>query len=142
MKKRQQRHDAIREIIRERAVKTQCDLALELQQAGYECTQATISRDIMDMGLLKSSDGCYLLPEEERLQRMVSELVEEVHVTGNMVVVKTFPGGAAGVSAAIDNAHLAGALGTVAGDNTIFVAATDGEAAESVGRAVDRLRRR
>ena len=87
MRKRQQRHDIIRDIIREHNVKTQRDLANQLQAAGYECTQATISRDIMDMGLVKSREGYYVLPEEMRLQRMVSELVEEVHVAGNMVVV-------------------------------------------------------
>ena len=113
-----------------------------LQSAGYECTQATISRDIMDMGLVKSREGYYVLPEEMRLQRMVSELVEEVHVAGNLVVVKTFSGGAAGVSAALDKASLRGALGTVAGDNTIMIAAESPEAAVEVERAIDRLRRR
>ena len=132
MRKRQQRHDIIRDIIREHNVKTQRDLANQLQAAGYECTQATISRDIMDMGLVKSREG----------QRMVSELVEEVHVAGNMVVVKTFSGGAAGVSAALDKASLRGALGTVAGDNTIMIAAESPEAAVEVERAIDRLRRR
>ena len=127
MRKRQQRHDIIRDIIREHNVKTQRDLANQLQAAGYECTQATISRDIMDMGLVKSREGYYVLPEEMRLQRMVSELVEEVHVAGNMVVVKTFSGGA---------------LGTVAGDNTIMIAAESPEAAVEVERAIDRLRRR
>ena len=139
MRKRQQRHDIIRDIIREHNVKTQRDLANQLQAAGYECTQATISRDIMDMGLVKSREGYYVLPEEMRLQRMVSELVEEVHVAGNMVVVKTFSGGAAGVSAALDKASL---RGTVAGDNTIMIAAESPEAAVEVERAIDRLRRR
>ena len=64
MRKRQQRHDIIRDIIREHNVKTQRDLANQLQAAGYECTQATISRDIMDMGLVKSREGYYVLPEE------------------------------------------------------------------------------
>ena len=137
MRKRQQRHDVIRDIIRDRTVKTQRDLANQLQ-----CTQATISRDIMDMGLVKSREGYYVLPEEMRLQRMVSELVEEVHVAGNLVVVKTFSGGAAGVSAALDKASLRGALGTVAGDNTIMIAAESPEAAVEVERAIDRLRRR
>ncbi len=91
MRKRQQRHDIIRDIIREHNVKTQRDLADQLQAAGYDCTQATISRDIMDMGLVKSREGYYVLPEEMRLQRMVSELVEEVHVAGNLIVAKSSP---------------------------------------------------
>lgn len=142
MRKRQQRHDIIREIIRENTVKTQRDLADQLQVAGYDCTQATVSRDIMDMGLVKSQEGCYVLPEEMRLQRMVSELVEEVHAACNMVVVKTYSGGAASVSAALDRADLKGSLGTVAGDNTILLAAETPEAALDVERAIDRLRRR
>ena len=142
MRKRQQRHDVIRDIIREYSVKTQRDLAEQLQAAGYDCTQATRSRDIMDMGLVKSREGFYVLPEEMRLQRMVSELVEEVHLAGNMVVVKTYSGGAAGVSAALDKASLKGALGTVAGDNTIMIATATPEAASDVAGAINRLRRR
>ena len=142
MRKRQQRHDVIRDIIREYSVKTQRDLAEQLQAAGYDCTQATISRDIMDIGLVKSREGFYVLPEEMRLQRMVSELVEEVHLAGNMVVVKTYSGGAAGVSAALDKASLKGALGTVAGDNTIMIATATPEAASDVAGAINRLRRR
>ncbi|WP_417143901.1 arginine repressor [Raoultibacter massiliensis] len=142
MRKRQQRHDVIRDIIREYSVKTQRDLAEQLQAAGYDCTQATISHDIMDMGLVKSREGFYVLPEEMRLQRMVSELVEEVHLAGNMVVVKTYSGGAAGVSAALDKASLKGALGTVAGDNTIMIATATPEAASDVAGAINRLRRR
>ncbi len=139
MRKRQQRHDLIREIIRDHNVRTQRDLALHLQALGHDCTQATISRDIMDMGLVKSREGYYVLPEELRLQRMVSELVEEVHLAGNMVVVKTFSGGAAGVSAALDKASLKGALGTVAGDNTIMIAAATPVEAIGVAAAIDRL---
>ena len=142
MRKRQQRHDVIRDIIRAYNVKTQRDLADQLQAEGYDCTQATISRDIMDMGLVKSREGFYVLPEEMRLQRMVSELVEEVHLAGNMVVVKTYSGGAAGVSAALDKANLKGALGTVAGDNTIMIATITPEAAQDVAGAINRLRRR
>ncbi|MEG0324435.1 MAG: ArgR family transcriptional regulator, partial [Raoultibacter sp.] len=81
-------------------------------------------------------------PEEMRLQRMVSELVEEVHLAGNMVVVKTYSGGAAGVSAALDKANLKGALGTVAGDNTIMIATETPESAQDVAGAINRLRRR
>ena len=136
------RQEKILELIADHSVQTQEQLLAELNEAGFSTTQATISRDIMDMGLVKSREGYYVLPEEMRLQRMVSELVEEVHVAGNLVVVKTFSGGAAGVSAALDKASLRGALGTVAGDNTIMIAAESPEAAVEVERAIDRLRRR
>lgn len=141
MRKRQLRHDVIRDIIRRHNVRTQRDLADQLQAAGYDCTQATVSRDIMDMGLAKSPEGYYVLPEEIRLQRMVAELVKEVRVGGTIVVVKTFPGGAQSVCAAFDQAELPGALGTVAGDDTIMIAAEDVAAADEVRQAIERLRR-
>ena len=142
MKKRLQRHDVIRAIVRENEIHTQRDLAIRLQDAGFECTQATISRDITDMGLVKSKDGFYVLPEDMRLQRMVAELVEEVHTAGNLVVVKTYSGGAAGVASAIDKAEIMGALGTVAGDNCILIAAQTPESAERITASIELLRRR
>jgi len=142
VKKREQRHDVIRDIVRDYGVRTQRDLANRLQGLGHECTQATISRDIMDMGLVKSREGYYVLPEEMRLRRMVSELVKEAHAAGNLCVVQTHSGGATSVSAALDRANLRGVLGTVAGDNTIFLAAETPEAAKEVELAIERLRRR
>ena len=141
MKKRMQRHDIIREIVRDNEIRTQRELASKLQAKGHECTQATISRDITDMGLLKSSEGIYVLPEDMRLHHMVAELVEEVYTAGYLVVVRSFPGGAAGVAGSIDNAGLVGSLGTVAGDNTIMIAARTPEDAESIREILDGLRR-
>lgn len=140
MKKRTQRRDVIREIVRQNKVRTQKELAELLQVAGYECTQATISRDIADIGLMKTKGGCYVMPEDLRLHRMVSELVEEIYVTGNMVIVKTYSGGAPGVAGAIDTAGLLGSLGTVAGDNTIMIAARSPEDALSVQESLNALR--
>lgn len=142
MKKRTQRHEVIREIVRVNNIRTQRDLAEKLQEAGHDCTQATISRDITDMELLKSKEGFYVLPEDMRLQHMVVELVEEVYTAGYLVIVRTFPGGAAGVAGAIDNAGLAGSLGTVAGDNTIMIAARTPEDALNIKAELDGLRRR
>ena len=73
---------------------------------------------------------------------MVSELVEEVYLAGNMVVVKTFPGGAPGVAGAIDKAGVVGSLGTVAGDNTIMIAAKTTDDAEKIQQTLNGLRRR
>ena len=142
MRKRVQRHDVIRSIVRDHNIRTQRELAEMQQAAGYDCTQATISRDITDMGLVKSEGGNYELPEDVRLQRMVSELVEEVYIAGNMVVVKTFSGGAPGVAGAIDKAGVVGSLGTVAGDNTIMIAAKTTEDAEKIEQTLNGLRRR
>lgn len=74
MTKRAVRHDVIRDIIRKGNIKTQRDLVEQLSAEGYDCTQATVSRDIAGMGLAKSREGYYVLPEDLRLQRMVGEL--------------------------------------------------------------------
>lgn len=140
--RRHLRHEAIRTIVRSEGIRTQRGLAEKLHEAGFTCTQATVSRDIVEMGLQKAPDGCYALPEEERLARLVTELVTDVNVGGTIVVIKTLPGGAQGVCAALDDAKLPGALGTVAGDDTIMIAAESAKAAEQVSRVVGRLRRR
>ena len=140
MKKRVQRHDIIRQIVRQHHVRTQKELAELLQAQGHDCTQATISRDISDMGLMKTKSGYYVLPEDMRLHRMVSELVEEIYVAGNMVVVTTYPGGAAGVAGAIDGAGVVGSLGTVAGDNCIMIAARTPEDAVVIENKLTSLR--
>lgn len=129
-KKRNGRQDAIREIVRNKNVRTQRMLVDELKTFGFDCTQATVSRDIADMGLRKLPEGVYVLAEDLHLQRMVSELVVEVVRTGNLVLVKAQPGTASGIAAAIDAAELPAVLGSLAGNDTILVVARtddDGE---------------
>ena len=126
-RKRNARQDAIREIVRNKSVSTQRELVEELKESGFTCTQATVSRDIADMGLRKLPEGVYVLAEDLRLQRMVSDLVDEVVRTGNLVLIKAQPGTAAGIAVAVDAAELAGVLGSVAGDDTILVVAATEE---------------
>lgn len=142
MGKRQLRHDAIRKIVSEAQVRTQRELADLLQPEGFDCTQATISRDVVDLGLVKSKDGCYALPEELRLARMISEMVTSVQPACGLVVVKTGPGAANSVSAALDETPLSGAVGTVAGDDTIMIACESFEAANAVAAQIIRLKNR
>lgn len=134
-KKRNGRQDAIREIVRNKNVRTQRMLVDELKTFGFDCTQATVSRDIADMGLRKLPEGEYVLAEDLHLQRMVSELVVEVVRTGNLVLVKAQPGTASGIAAAIDAAELPAVLGSLAGNDTILVVARtddDGERFETL----------
>lgn len=134
-KKRNGRQDAIREIVRNKNVRTQRMLVDELKTFGFDCTQATVSRDIADMGLRKLPEGLYVLAEDLHLQRMVSELVVEVVRTGNLVLVKAQPGTASGIAAAIDAAELPAVLGSLAGNDTILVVARtddDGERFETL----------
>lgn len=129
------RQDAIREIVRNKNVRTQRMLVDELKTFGFDCTQATVSRDIADMGLRKLPEGVYVLAEDLHLQRMVSELVVEVVRTGNLVLVKAQPGTASGIAAAIDAAELPAVLGSLAGNDTILVVARtddDGERFETL----------
>ena len=129
-KKRSGRQDAIREIVRTSDVRTQRMLVDELKACGFDCTQATVSRDIADMGLHKLPEGMYVLAEDLHLQRMVSELVIGVQRTENLVIIKAQPGTALGIAAAIDAAELPDVLGSLAGNDTILVitrTASDGE---------------
>lgn len=129
-KKRNGRQDAIREIVRTADVRTQRMLVDELKACGFNCTQATVSRDIADMGLHKLPEGMYVLAEDLHLQRMVSELVIGVQRTENLVIIKAQPGTALGIAAAIDAAELPDVLGSLAGNDTILVitrTASDGE---------------
>jgi len=129
-KKRNGRQDAIREIVRTADVRTQRMLVDALKACGFDCTQATVSRDIADMGLHKLPEGMYVLAEDLHLQRMVSELVIGVQRTENLVIIKAQPGTALGIAAAIDAAELPDVLGSLAGNDTILVitrTASDGE---------------
>ena len=121
VKHRNSRQDAIRDIVRAKSIHTQRSLVEELQDIGYNCTQATVSRDISDMGLRKLPEGVYVLSEDLHLQRMLSEFVNEVLRAENLLLVKCNPGTASGVAAAIDAAGLAHALGSVSGDDTVLV---------------------
>ena len=134
-KKRNGRQDAIREIVRNKDVRTQRMLVEELKKCGFDCTQATVSRDIADMGLRKLPEGVYVLAEDLHLQRMTSELVVDVTRADNLVLVKAHPATASGIAAAIDAAELPDVLGSLAGNDTILViarTAADGERLEAM----------
>lgn len=131
-KQRTNRQDAIREIIRHKSVRTQGELVKELTALGLDCTQATISRDIADMGLRKLPEGVYVLSEDLHLQRMVSEFVTSIDCANNLVVVKSQPGTAPGVAAAIDAVTLPDVVGSVAGNDTVLVIASSNEGAEQL----------
>lgn len=138
--KRNGRQDAIREIVREQDVRTQRMLVDELRECGFDCTQATVSRDIAEMGLRKLPEGMYVLAEDLHLQRMVSELVIGVNRTENLVIIKAQPGTASGIAAAIDAAELPDVLGSLAGNDTILVIAQTPEDGERFEGVISKLR--
>ena len=140
MKKRNSRQDTIRDIIRSRSIRTQRSLVDELEQAGFNCTQATVSRDIADMGLRKLPEGIYVLAEDLHLQKMVSELVQEVSRSNNLIVIKTQPGTAPGIAAAVDAADLPEIMGSIAGNDTLLVITYDEEMGGKVEDLINKLR--
>jgi transcriptional regulator of arginine metabolism len=131
-----QRQGAILRLVQERELATQVEVAEALRGEGIEAVQTTVSRDIAQLGLVKvrNADGrlVYALPGAEDLTRL-SELTSALRrwtisltPSANLVVVQTPAGFAAALADAIDAAHLPDAAGTVAGENTIFVAAREG----------------
>ncbi len=138
-KKRTGRQDAIRDIVRKKDVRTQRVLVDELRAMGFDCTQATVSRDIADMGLRKLPEGIYVLAEDLHLQRMVSELVTGVLRTDNLVMIKAQPGTASGIAAAVDAAELPDVLGSLAGNDTILVIAQTAEDGERLEALINKL---
>ena len=140
VKRRNNRQDAIRDIVRGKSIRTQRALVDELQAIGFNCTQATVSRDIADMGLRKLSEGIYVLAEDLPLQRMVSEFVMSVDRADNLVVIKSQPGTAPGVAAAVDAASLPEVKGSVAGNDTVLVVSGSDETAMDLVNLVNKLR--
>ncbi|GIP20202.1 MULTISPECIES: transcriptional regulator AhrC/ArgR [Paenibacillus] len=126
-----QRHIKIREIISSQEIETQDELVEALRDAGYQVTQATVSRDIKELLLIKvpMDDGRYKysLPIDQRanpIQKLKRYLVDSfVHIdhAGNLVVMKCLPGTANSVAVLIDNMEWPEILGTICGDDTILI---------------------
>jgi len=134
MKMRRQKK--IMELIKKQVVSTQEELAEALRSTGFIVTQATVSRDIKELRLVKIPTGedtyRYAVPREkekirneERLRRMLHESVLELDYSDNIVVLKTYPGNAQAVASLIDGAGWPEVIGSVAGDDTILLVTKD-----------------
>ena len=146
-----ERREGILRIIAEEPVSTQTELMMLLKEKGFHVTQATVSRDIRELKLVKTPDAdgrsVYTAPElqiQETAKEYHSaypsfgEAVISVSSAGNIVVIKTNGGMAQAVCAAMDRAKWDGILGTIAGEDTIFaVAATEKHAAAAVDKLKD-----
>lgn len=131
------RYSKIKEIVQSRPIETQEELAKALQEDGIEVTQATVSRDIKELMLIKvpTSDGHYryalspeqnLLMSKNRMVRLFQDSIIRVDAAVNQIVIHTLPGSANPVAAAIDHARWENVIGTLAGDDTILII-TNGE---------------
>jgi transcriptional regulator of arginine metabolism len=123
------RRTQILDVLRSEAVATQTALRQKLARRGIHVTQATVSRDIVELGAVKTREG-YRLPDSAppaaapvpTLPMVLKEFMSEVKQASNLVVVKTHPGNAHSVAVALDAEKWPEVAGTVAGDDTIFVA--------------------
>jgi transcriptional regulator of arginine metabolism len=149
------RHARIVGILADHPVHSQGELAEALQRSGFAVTQATLSRDLEELGAVKlrTPDGglpAYVVPEDgapltsrspddappPRLSRLLNELLVSAEASGNLVVLRTPPGAAHFLASALDRAGLPEVIGTIAGDDTILVVA---RAARGGAALADRL---
>lgn len=129
------RHAKILEIIENKEIETQEELSEELRRMGLNVTQATVSRDIKELRLIKvlAKSGKYKYATlrsqdsvlSDRLIRLFKDSILSIDYAGNILVLKTIPAAAQAAASAIDAAGIEGIVGTVAGDDTIFVVIKD-----------------
>jgi transcriptional regulator of arginine metabolism len=137
MSDRTRRRSLIASVLADGTVASQEKLAGLLADRGVRTTQTTLSRDLREMGVVKGPEGYVLppsktTPETREMGRTLRAYVTGIRVGGTLVVLTTGPGHAQIVALEIDRASLEGALGTVAGDDTIFVAAKNERAAKKL----------
>ncbi|MCI1943759.1 arginine repressor [Clostridium luticellarii] len=143
------RHAKILEIINSNDIETQEELAEKLKKSGMNVTQATVSRDIKELKLIKvlSDSGRYKYATiahtenvlSNKLINIFAQTVTGVENVNNFVVIKTISGSASAAAEAIDSLNFIGIAGTLAGDNTIFVMARDNEKAQNITQRMKKM---
>lgn len=145
------RREEILRIVRETAVHSQDELLAALRKQGVKVTQPTLSRDLRELGLVKTPNG-YVTPEalapvaafaprviEHRFEQLVRDSVLTAEAAMNLVVIKTPVAAAQPLASAIDSTEIGDAMGTIGGDDTIFVAFRTPAAAEAFARRVHEI---
>jgi len=150
---KQLRQREIRDLLAQRPIRTQQELAAALRERGFRATQATISRDVAELGLIKASqDGVqvYRVPArvteaestgEERLRALLHDLPVEIREAGLILVVRTLPGSAHAIAAALDRTRWTEVVGSIAGDDTVFVCFADRSSLQRVRTRLAQLGR-
>jgi transcriptional regulator of arginine metabolism len=126
------RQGQIIEIIRDQEIYTQDELARALSERSITATQVTLSRDIRDLGLVKTPDGYRQLAADAAgpsLEDTVAEFLLDIRIAQNLVVLRTSPANASSLAVALDHGQLDEIVGTIAGDDTVLVITPDGEGA-------------
>ncbi len=149
------RHARIVAILSDRPVRSQAELSAALTDAGFHVAQATLSRDLDELGAVKlrTPDGglpSYVIPEDgapltartaddappQRLARLIAELLVSAEASANMVVLRTPPGAAHFLASALDRAGLPQVIGTIAGDDTILAISREADGGRSLAEAL------
>ena len=152
------RRDLIVAMIRSQAVASQADLVELLRERGIDVTQATVSRDLDELGAVKTLAGdgrmLYAVPAEggeDRLQadeledinarliRVAEDTMVSVRYSGNLVVLRTPPGAAQYLASAFDHSHLQDVIGTIAGDDTIMLVVAESSTGQTVAERLQQL---
>ena len=143
--RKRHRQQTLLRLVTERRLGTQDELVMALRGAGFHATQATVSRDIVELGLVKvARDGMHVYAPPaappgggaDRLRRFCEDYPVDVAIAGTIVVLRSLPGTANALGAAIDAAQLTEVVGTIAGDDTVFLAVARDREARAVA---DRL---
>lgn len=147
MKAKRQRK--IIELISEYDIETQEELAKKLMESGYQVTQATVSRDIRELNLLKTASGsggqkytalvAAAITDDSKYMRVLKDGILSMDCAGNMLVIKTVSGMAMAVGAAVDAMHIEEVLGCIAGDDTILCVIKDAEEAFHVKEMINSM---
>ena len=146
---KKQRQSRILQLVGERNIETQSDLVDALRTIGMDVTQATVSRDIKELGIVKVMTGegtqkyVALTHSGEaasgRMRRGFSDAVISINSADSLVVIKTLPGMAQGAASALDSMYLEETLGSLAGDDTIFIATYGVESAVKLQRKLNEI---
>lgn len=141
-----ERQNVILQLLRDQVIRTQEELAEALKQLGFSVTQATVSRDMKEMHLIKvpAQEGGYRYAEpekgavslNERLTRLLRDCVISAEAAGQLIVVKTMSGAAGTAAEALDTLEMKDIMGSIAGDNTIFLAARDHGSAQNAAEMI------
>ena len=140
------RQRAVLETLKHGAIASQEDLQRALRKRGFKVGQATLSRDIRDLNLSKTSHG-YALPQGEHsaglalppVSRLVREFVLDVRLAQNLLVIKTIVGSAQPVAAALDETDWTEVVGTIAGDDTILIVCPDKDEAKELASRIEEM---
>ncbi len=153
MKVKSDRLEALRMIISSQELGSQDELLAALKKEGFQLTQATLSRDLKQLKVAKAAtmrgNYVYVLPNDTMYKRVTTPLTARemmqvpgflsIHFSGNMGVIKTRPGYASSIAYNIDNNNIASILGTIAGDDTIFIVVREGVSQDEVIEALSEV---